>query len=109
MALTKDRVEKFKSFESFLEEKLDAHELSALEADVDLELKALDEMRESISREITAYMAQEKIGFNELTRRIGSSSRQISRMLKGEANLTLASIAELAVLMKKTPKITFEP
>ena len=53
-------------------------------------------LQESVSSAVATYMAKEKIGFNELTRRLDTSSRQTSRLLKGNANLAMASIAELA-------------
>jgi antitoxin component HigA of HigAB toxin-antitoxin module len=53
-------------------------------------------LQESVSSAVATYMAKEKIGFNELPRRLDTSSCQTSRLLKGKANLTMASIAELA-------------
>jgi plasmid maintenance system antidote protein VapI len=53
-------------------------------------------------------MEKEKIGLNELMRRLDTSSRQTSRLLKGEANLTMASIAELAAVMGKKARVVFE-
>jgi plasmid maintenance system antidote protein VapI len=53
-------------------------------------------------------MKEQGIGFNELTRRLQTSTRHTSRLLKGEANLTMGSVAELAALMKKKPRIIFE-
>jgi len=53
-------------------------------------------------------MAKEHIGFNEFTRRLGTSSRQTSRLIKGEANLTLATLAEISSVIGKHPKLTFE-
>ena len=57
---------------------------------------------------VAAFMAREKIGINELTRRLHTSSRQTNRIMAGEANITLATLAELAALMGKRPKIIFE-
>jgi hypothetical protein len=37
-----------------------------------------------------------------------TSTRQSARILKGEANLTLATIAELAAVMGKRARIVFE-
>lgn len=65
-------------------------------------------LQESVTQAVTLYMKEEKIGFNELTRRLRTSSRHTSRLLKGEANLTMGSVAELAALMKKRPRIVFD-
>ena len=51
-------------------------------------------------------MVQEKIGFNELVRRLGSSPAQVSKIQKGEANLTIATLAHIFALLKKMPHIT---
>jgi len=71
-------------------------------------LLAMETLQDSVSRAVAAYMAQEKMGFNELTRRLDTSSRHTSRLLKGEANLTMASIAELAAVMNKKARVIFE-
>jgi hypothetical protein len=71
-------------------------------------IAAMKDLQECVSRAVALYMAEEKIGFNELTRRLDTSSRHTSRLLKGEANLTMASIAELAVVMKKKVRVIFE-
>jgi hypothetical protein len=65
-------------------------------------------LQESVTEAVAFYMKQEGIGFNELTRRLQTSTRHTSRLLKGEANLTMGSVAELAALMKKKPRIVFE-
>ena len=74
----------------------------------DTMIAAMLALQESVSRAVATYMAEEKIGFNELTRRLDTSSRHTSRLLKGEANLTMASIAELAAVMKKRVRVVFE-
>ncbi|NBX18747.1 MAG: hypothetical protein EBR09_15445 [Proteobacteria bacterium] len=71
-------------------------------------IAAMRALQESVSSAVATYMAKEKIGFNELTRRLDTSSRQTSRLLKGEANLTMASIAELAAVMGKKARVVFE-
>jgi plasmid maintenance system antidote protein VapI len=65
-------------------------------------------MQETISAALARYMAEEEIGINELTRRLNTSSRQTSRIMKGEANITLATLAEVAAVMGLKPKIVFE-
>ena len=48
-------------------------------------------------------MTQENIGFNELVRRLGISPTQVSKIQKGEANLTLTSIAHIFSLLNRMP------
>ncbi len=51
----------------------------------------------------TEYVAQENIGFNELVRRLGTSPAQVAKIQKGEANLTMSSLAHIFALLKKRP------
>ena len=42
------------------------------------------------------YMKKNKVGFNEVVRRLSTSPSQAAKIQRGEANLTLASFANLA-------------
>ena len=53
-------------------------------------------------------MAKEKIGFNELVKRLGVSPSKVSKIQKGEANLTIASIAHISALLKRKARLVFE-
>ena len=53
-------------------------------------------------------MKQKKIGFNEVVRRLHSTPDQVSKIQKGEANLTLASIARISALLENEPILTFK-
>jgi len=48
---------------------------------------------------IIKYMSEKNIGFNEMVRKLGKSPTQVSKIIKGEANLTLATIAQLFAIM----------
>ena len=76
--------------------------------EVALEFALLKDMQESLSKEVAAFMASNKIGVVKLTEMLQTSSRQTNRILRGEANITLATIASVACLMGKTAKIVFE-
>ena len=65
-------------------------------------------MSETISKSVTAYMARENIGFNELTRRLHMSSATTSKILRGDANLTLDTLAAVAVVLGLTPTISLQ-
>lgn len=108
MASLKNRVQSFKNYSDLRKEIFTEEEQKLLDHDVGLEIAAIHSIQEEISKEIIAYMAREGIGFNEFTRRLGTSSRQTSKVIKGEANLTIATIAEIALVMGKKPKISFE-
>jgi len=108
MALKKKGFERFDDYDAIRKEKLSKSDLKKQDKLIKAEAQALRIMQETISHAVATYMAEEEIGINELTRRLDTSSRQTSRIMKGEANITLATIAHLASLMKKTPKIRFE-
>lgn len=104
----KDRAKKFTKYSELRKELFSKKEIQELNTEVELEASSIRDMQEAISKEIIAYMAKEGIGFNEFTRRLGTSSRQTSKVIKGEANLTIVTIAEIASVMGKRPKIRFE-
>ena len=54
------------------------------------------------------YMKKNKIGFNELVRHLNSSPSHVAKIQRGEANLTLSSLAHLLALMGKDPKDVFK-
>jgi hypothetical protein len=84
-------------------------EIAEIDAEVDAEVRALTALQDSVSSEVAAYMAREGIGFNELTRRLGSNPRHTARLVKGNGNLTMASIAAIAALVGKRATVVFEP
>lgn len=99
---------KAKNFKDYLKKRLDQNEIAVLEQQADIEFEAIKRLQEDIASAVAKYMAQEKIGFNELVRRLGVSTAQAVKIQKGEANLTLASLAHIAALLKRTPHIIFK-
>jgi len=108
MAFKKKDTDRFDKYDDIRKSRLTKSEIKKQDKIIKAEAKALKAMQKAIVRAVTDYMAKEDIGINELTRRLDTSSRQTSRIMKGEANITLATIAHLASLMKKSPKIIFE-
>lgn len=96
---------KTKNFQTYLEKRLNKQEVAEIEEIALLEKKALLGLQEDVSRSIAEYMAAEQIGFNELVRRLDSSPAQVSKIQKGEANLTIASLAHIFALLKKQPHL----
>lgn len=96
---------KTKNFQNYLETRLNKREISKLEKQAILEKKALQNLQSDISKIVTKYMNEEKVGFNELVRRLGSSPSQVTKIRKGEANLTIASLAHIFALLNRKPHI----
>lgn len=105
---TKERLDSFDDYDDIVAKRLSPKERRAIEAEAEQELAALHAMQESVSLALAEFMANESIGINELTRRLQTSSRQTSRLMKGEANATLATIAAIASLIGKQAKLVFE-
>jgi hypothetical protein len=105
---TKKQLARFDDYDDLRKARLNSNEIKKIDREASDELEALKAMQESLTREIAAYMAKEAIGIVELTKRLATSSRQTSRIMKGEANVTLATLAEVAILIGKMPRIVFE-
>jgi plasmid maintenance system antidote protein VapI len=61
-----------------------------------------------ISDIMNDYMKKNDIGFNELVRRLDASPSHVAKIQRGEANLTLSSLAHLLALMDKDPQDVFK-
>lgn len=92
---------KTKSFDVYLKKRLSQHEIAEIEKQAQLEKDILVGLQCDIATAISEYKEQEKIGFNELARKLGASPTQLSKIQKGKANLTIASLAHLFALLKK--------
>ena len=99
---------KIKSFQKYIEKRLTKEELKEIDQQVDLEIKALKALKSDIAEVINSYMKNEDIGFNELVRRLDVSPTHVLKIQKGEANLTLSSIARIFALLGKTPHLVFK-
>lgn len=94
---------KAKSFQQYLEKRLNQDEIAEIETLAVLEMEFLQSLQTEISNEVDKYMTEEKIGFNELVRRLGISPTQLSKIQSREANLTLSTIAHIFALLKRKP------
>lgn len=95
---------KTKSFKKYLESRLNKEEIAEIKEQAHLEIKILKSIQSSISEALNDYMKKQRIGFNELVRRLDSSPTHIAKIQRGEANLTVSSLAHLLALLGKEPK-----
>lgn len=70
-----------------------------------IEKQLVVKLQKEVAAAISSYMQKNNIGFNEFARRLGTSATQMQKIQKGGANLTLASLAHIAVVMKKKVRI----
>ena len=96
---------KIKSFKEHLDSRLNQEDIADIELAAEMEYKASQALREDISKAVIDYMAQNNIGFNDLVRKLGKSPAQLSKIIRGEANLTITSIAQIFSIIGKMPHI----
>lgn len=99
---------KTKSFDEYLKKRLDKKTISAIARHAKNEHKILKNMQSAIANAVESYMEENNLGFNELVRRLHSSPAHIVKIQRGEANLTLSSMAHLFALLGKEPQELFK-
>lgn len=99
---------KAKDFKEALNQRLDRDEIKKLESQAKLESESLEILRHDITAAIAKHIEESGMGFNEFTRQLGVSPSQAAKIRKGEANLTIASIAHIAAFLGKKPHLIFD-
>lgn len=99
---------KLKSFQKYLEKRLNKEEIAEIERQALLEKKSLEKMQRDIARALESYMEKNDIGFNDLVRKLDVSPTHITKIQKGKANLTLSSIAHLFAALGQEPHLVFK-
>jgi DNA-binding Xre family transcriptional regulator len=99
---------KTKSFKKYLEKRLDKKEIAEIEEQARLEAKILKSIQRFITEALDEYMQKNKVGFNELVRRLDGSPSQVAKMQRGEANMTISSLAHICALLGKEPADIFK-
>lgn len=99
---------KTKSFQKYLEKRLDKEEIAEIKQQAQLEVAFLRSMQKMLADAVSEYMEKNNLGFNEVVRRLDSSPAQVAKIQRGEANLTLSSFAHVLALMKRHPHEIFK-
>lgn len=99
---------KLKKFDDYLKKRINPQEIMEIECQANIELEILKALQEDIAKFITEIYGGKNIGFNELVRCLGVSPAHISKIQKGEPNLTLSILTTLAALFNKQPHIIFK-
>lgn len=97
---------KTKSFKDYLETKLNKEDILDIEMAAKMEYSAINDLKSDVSKAVINYMAENDVGFNDFVRKLGKSPTQVSKIIKGEANLTIATIAQIFSIMGRKPHIT---
>jgi transcriptional regulator with XRE-family HTH domain len=98
---------RLKSFRDHLKKRLDENEIQELENQAQIEYESLKLLQHDIAAALAQHMEEHSLGFNEVVKRLGISPNQMSKITKGEANLTFSSLAHLAGLLGKRAHLVF--
>lgn len=99
---------KTKSFRKFIETRLSKKEIAEIESQARLEVSILQSMQKLITEAMDQYMKKNNLGFNDLVRQLDWSPAKVAKVKRGEANLTLASLAHLFALLGEDPAHIFK-
>lgn len=99
---------KLKSLDTLIEQRLTKEEIAEIDRQVALEMKILRSFQGNISNALNTYMEEQNIGFNELVELLHVSPAHIAKIKKGNANLTIASIARLFAILGQEPHLIFK-
>lgn len=97
-----------KNFATSLKERLNESEIRALKKQSKLEVQYIQLLQNTIAEEVKLYMEKQDMGFNNMVKKLDISTAKLAKILKGEANLTIASIAHICALLGKKPCFRFE-
>lgn len=97
-----------KKFKDYIEKRLNKEEIAEIKRQAELEVRFIKSLQDLMSNMLSEYMTKNKIGFNELVRRLNSSPTHLAKIQKGEANLTISSMAHLMAVMDREPSDIFK-
>ena len=82
---------KTKSFYDLLEKRLSKEQIAEIERQAQLEVDMLRSIKRVLSDTMDDYMKKNKIGFNEVVRRLSTSPSQVAKIQRGEIFVVRAS------------------
>ena len=97
-----------KNFWKHAQERLGVDRVAEIKKEAEKEANMLRSVQNFISSSVEEYMNENKVGFNELVAKLGSSPSHLSKIKKGEANLTISSFAHLMAVLGKDPEDLFK-
>ncbi|MCA2960472.1 MAG: hypothetical protein IOD12_09475 [Silvanigrellales bacterium] len=88
---------------------LTPEEITATDNIADAEMKVLKSLLEDVSAFAADVMAEEGLGFRAFARKHGLSLSMASKIVKGNGNLTLETIAHIAAQHGRRVSLSFAP
>lgn len=97
-----------KSWDALVRKRFSKKEIAEIDREAELEAQILRSLQKFVTNTVNDYMEKEGIGFNELVRRLSISPSYAIKIKRGQANLTLASLARLFASIGKRPSDLFK-
>jgi len=96
-----------KNFEELVEKYLTKEEIAEVKVQAHREVAMYDSMQKAIQQGVEEYMTKNKVGFNEVVRRLHASPAHVAKIRRGEANLTMSSMIRLFSTLNIDPATVF--
>jgi len=93
-----------KDFELLAQEILSKEEIEEEKQSARVEHRLMQD----IASNIKMAMEEQNIGFNDLVKNLHTSPSQVSKILRGDANITLHSLVKLCIVLNLNPSVNFE-
>ncbi len=97
-----------KNFDDYIKTRFSKEKIAEIEKRAKREKKLLDAWQANISQSIHDYMEKNNVGFNDLVRILNVSPTQVAKIQKGQANLTLATMAHIFSTLNQQPQFVFK-
>ena len=91
------------SLDDYFEQRLGKQRSQEIKAQAELEVKILKRMHAFIQSSVDEYMQTKQVGCNELSKKLHLSSSYVSKLKKGQANLTIGTFAHVMATLGKDP------
>ena len=99
--LIKKKHPQTKSLDNYFKKRLGKERVDEIKKEAHREAEILRAMHKLITSSVEEYMQDQQVGFNELARRLKLSPTYVSRMRKGQANLTFGTFAQVMGILGK--------
>lgn len=96
MKFNEEKIKNFQTLDELEKEIFTPEEINDIHKRAERRSKIRRNLSDRISKAVIQYMAENGIGFNQFKKQLNMSSATLSRILKGETNLTLDTIAEIS-------------
>jgi antitoxin component HigA of HigAB toxin-antitoxin module len=107
MNYTDEDYAKFQTLEDLEKELFTDEEIAVLNKEAEARSKKRKQLAEDVSKAVIQYMAENNLGFNQFKKKLKMSSATLSKIIKGQANLTLDSLVAISQCTGWDVKLTF--